>query len=73
MYGSHRNNSNNNNIGMIIARKRIVQMGHFFSRMKAELGAGIKNKNDYGRISSGHIIPLGDSQDIISFHFIVSL
>ena len=30
----------------------------------------VKNKNDYGRISSGHIIPFGDSQDIISFHFI---
>ena len=29
-----------------------------------------KNKNDYGRISSGHIIPFGGSQDIISFHFI---
>ena len=25
------------------------------------------NKNDYGRISSGHIIPFGNSQDIISF------
>ena len=33
-------------------------------------GNFIKNKNDYGRISSGHIIPFGDSQDIISFHFI---
>ena len=32
-----------------------------------------ENKNDYGRISSGHIIPFGDSQDIISFHLIVSL
>ena len=32
-----------------------------------------KNKNDYGRIRSGHIIPFGDSQDIISFHcFIVT-
>ena len=32
-----------------------------------------KNKNDYGRISSAHIIPFGDSQDIISFHrFIVT-
>ena len=30
------------------------------------------NKNDYGRISSGHIIPFGNSQDIISFHLIVS-
>ena len=31
------------------------------------------NKNDYGRISSGHIILFGDSQDIISFHcFIVT-
>ena len=35
-----------------------------------------KNKNDYGRISLGHIIPFGNSQDsqnsqgIISFHFI---
>ena len=29
------------------------------------------NKNDYGQISSGHIIPFGDSQDIILFHFIV--
>jgi len=32
-----------------------------------------KNKNDYSRISSGHIIPFGDSQDIISFHFMVLL
>ena len=33
----------------------------------------LPNKNDYGRISSGRIIPFGDSQDIISFHcFIVA-
>ena len=27
-----------------------------------------KNKNNYVRISSGHIIPFGDMQDIISIH-----
>ena len=32
-----------------------------------------ENKNNYCRISSGHIIPFGDSQDIIPFHcFIVT-
>ena len=33
----------------------------------------LANKDDYGRISSGHIISFGNSQDIISFHcFIVT-
>ena len=31
------------------------------------MGNFTNNKNDYGQISSGHIIPFGDSQDIISF------
>ena len=31
------------------------------------------NKNDYRRISSGHIIHFGDSQDIILFYCIVLL
>ena len=30
------------------------------------------NKNDYRRISLGHNIPFGDSQDIISFHYDLS-
>ena len=47
MYGSHRNNRNND-IGMIIAWKRIVQMGHFFGRMKTELGEGINKNNGKG-------------------------
>ena len=28
----------------------------------------MENKNDYGRISLGRIIPLGNSQDFISFN-----
>ena len=43
------------------------------SYYKAATGIPPPKKNDYGRISSGHITPFGNSQDIILFHLIVSL
>ena len=43
-----------------------ILIEHSYSTLKMGMFA---NKNDYGRISSGHITPFGDSQDKISlFH-----
>ena len=67
---------------MLLSASKILNMSsseiYFFEFLKNGSDAKFvhrsqfsgENKNNYCRISSGHIIPFEDSQDMISFHFI---